>query len=126
MAFLSEHAHCALKDYYRVLTGGIDNYADGRELAPLLTDDLEFEGPIAGRVTGAAPFRQGVKGFIANVSKIDVIQEVNGPEGSAVLYEAHLPRGTVRLAEFFTFTDGKIQRLRLHYDPAAYIAAGGA
>jgi hypothetical protein len=114
-----------LRAYYRILTGGIENYEDGRELEPLLADDLEFDGPLAGHVIGAAPFKQGVKGFIANVSKIDVIQEVNGPEGSAVLYDAHLPRGTVRLAEFFTFADGKIQRLRLQYDPAEYIANGG-
>jgi hypothetical protein len=112
--------------YYRILAGGIDNYRDGQELAPLLADDLDFEGPIAGRVTGAARFRQGVKGFIANVRRIDVLQEVTGPAGAAVLYDAELPQGVVRFAEFFTFTDGRISRLRLHYDPADYRAKGGA
>jgi hypothetical protein len=126
MAVVSDTAPSPLQAYYRVLTGGIDTYDDGRGLAPHLADDLEFDGPLAGRVTGAARFRQGVKGFIANVGKIDLIQEVHGPGGSAVFYDAHLPRGIVRFAEFFTFADGKIQRLRLQYDPADYLAKGGA
>ncbi|MFC6879444.1 MULTISPECIES: nuclear transport factor 2 family protein [Actinomadura] len=126
MTVVSDTAPSLLRAYYRVLTGGIENYEDGRELAPLLADDLEFEGPIAGRVTGAARFIQGVKGFIANVSEIDLVQEVNGPDGSAVLYDAHLPKGVVRFSEFFTFNGGRIQRLHLQYDPAAYITNGGA
>ncbi|WP_283136423.1 nuclear transport factor 2 family protein [Rhizohabitans arisaemae] len=125
MTVVSDSAPSVLRAYYQVLTGGIENYGDGRELAPLLADDLAFEGPLAGHVTGAAPFTQGVKGFIANVGKIELIQEVNGPGGSAVLYDAHLPRGVVRLAEFFTVADGKIQALRIQYDPADYIAKGG-
>jgi hypothetical protein len=126
MAVVSDNAPAALREYYRVLTDGADNYGDGRELVPLLADDLDFDGPIAGHVTGAARFRQGVKGFIANVTKIDLIQEVNGRDGTAVLYDAHMPKGVVRLAEFFTFTKGKIQRLRVLYDPADYVAKGGA
>ncbi|MGR6919167.1 nuclear transport factor 2 family protein [[Actinomadura] parvosata] len=125
MTVISDTAPSLLKSYYRVLTGGIENYDEGRELTPLLADDLEFEGPLAGHVTGAARFRQGVKGFVATVGKIEMIQEVHGSEGSAVLYDAHLPKGIVRLAEFFSFADGKIQRLRLQYDPAAYLAGGG-
>lgn len=126
MTVVSDSAPSVLRDYYRVLTGGIENYGDGGELAPLLADDLQFEGPIAGQVTGSAPFLQGVKGFIANVSKIELVQEVNGPDGAAVLYDAHLPKGTVRLTEFFTIADGRIKRLRIQYDPADYIAKGGA
>lgn len=126
MTVVSDRAPAVLRAYYQVLTGGIENYGEGRDLAPLLAEDLDFEGPIAGQVTGAARFLHGVKGFIANVSKISLVQEVNGPDGTAVLYDAHLPKGIVRLAEFFTFADGKIQRLHLQYDPADYVAKGGA
>ena len=115
-----------LSDYYRILTGGIETYRDGEELAALLADDLDFEGPIAGRVTGAARFRHGARGFIANVDKIDIIQEVAAADRAAVLYDATLPKGVVRFAEFFTFADGRIQQLRLLYDPADYVAKGGA
>jgi hypothetical protein len=122
---VGESAPPVIQAYYRVLTGGIDNYQDGRDLLPLLADDLDFEGSIAGRVTGAAPFKEGVKGFIANVAKIELIQEVHGLGGSATLYDAHLPEGAVRITEFFQLADGRIQRLRLQYDAADYVAKGG-
>ncbi|GAB2661461.1 nuclear transport factor 2 family protein [Nocardia goodfellowii] len=126
MTVVDDRAPAVLREYYRILTGGIENYADGGELAPLLAEDLHFEGPIAGQVIGAAAFLRGVRGFIANVQKIDMIQEVHGPEGTAVLYDAQLPKGTSRLTEFFTFAEGKIQRLCILYDPADYLAKGGA
>ncbi|MFI6484545.1 nuclear transport factor 2 family protein [Nonomuraea sp. NPDC050663] len=125
MPVVSIDAPSVIQAYYRVLTSGIEAYGEGEELAPLLADDLRFEGPIAGQVTGAARFLQGVKGFIANVGAIDLIQEVNDADETAVLYDAHLPKGVVRLAEFFTHAEGRIQRLRLHYDPADYVAKGG-
>lgn len=126
MTVVGDSAPAVLEEYYRVLTGGIEDYRDGRDLAPLLAEDLHFEGPIAGRATGAARFLQGVRGFVANVGKIDVVQEVHSPGGSAVLYDAHLPHGTSRLTEFFTFAEGRIQRLCILYDPADYLAKGGA
>lgn len=62
MAVVSHHAPAVLRIYYRILAGVARNYDDGRELVPLLADDLDFKGPIARDVTGAARFRQGVKG----------------------------------------------------------------
>ncbi|WP_329055039.1 nuclear transport factor 2 family protein [Amycolatopsis sp. NBC_01488] len=126
MTVVSDSAPVVLREYYGILTGGIESYGDGRDLAPLLAEDLHFEGPIAGQRTGAAPFLQGVRGFIANIQKIDLIQEVHDPDGAAVCYDAHLPKGTSRLTEFFTFAEGKIQRLCILYDPADYLAKGGA
>ena len=118
-------APAPLGDYYRILTRGIDAYDDGRELLPLLDPDLDFEGPIAGRMAGAARFVQGVKGFIANVHAIHPIQLVVGDGQAATLYDADLPGGTIRFSEFFTIGDGIIQALRIQYDPADYIAKGG-
>lgn len=126
MTIVSDDAPSALRAYYDILTGGIEQYGDGDDLAPLLVDDFDFEGPIAGSEIGATLFVQGVKGFVANVSRIDLVQEVHGDDGSAVIYDAHMPHGVVRLTEFFKFVDDKIQRLRLLYDPADYLAKGGA
>lgn len=126
MTLVSDSAPSVLTAYYDILTGGIEDYHDGSELSPLLIEDFDFEGPIAGREIGAALFLEGVKGFIANVSKIDLVQEVHDADGSAIIYDAHMPKGLVRLTEFFRFTDGKIQQLRLLYDPADYLAKGGA
>ena len=46
-------------------------------------------------------------------------------EPTAALYDAQLPGGTVRFAEFFEVTDGRIHALRLHYDAAEFRAKAG-
>ncbi len=126
MTTVGDSAPPVLRSYYDILTGGIEHYGEGASLSPLLVEDLEFEGPIAGRVVGARRFLHGVRGFVANVDKIEVIQEVHDESGSAVVYDAHLPRGVVRFTEFFRLTGDRIGQLRLLYDPADYLAKGGA
>ena len=49
---------------------------------------------------------------------------VNGRPG-AVLYDADLPQGTMRFAEFFQVADGRIQSIKLLYDATQYVALGG-
>lgn len=44
---------------------------------------------------------------------------------AAALYDARMPGGTVRFAEFFRVNVGKIQSLRLLYDATEYRARGG-
>jgi hypothetical protein len=68
---------------------------------------------------------QGVTGLIGTVRGIDIIRDVHDDAGSAVLYDAEMPGGTVRFAEFFTFGDGVINTLNVHYDGADYTAKGG-
>ncbi|WP_334173495.1 nuclear transport factor 2 family protein [Sinomonas sp.] len=115
----------ALRSYYAVLLGGLERYRDGDELLPLLAEDLTFDGPIAGQVSGAGRFAQGVKGFIEAVRQITFIEAVATDDGAAVLYDAALPHASVRFAEFFEFRDGIIKTIRIHYNAADYLAAGG-
>jgi hypothetical protein len=114
-----------LAGYYRILIGGIDAYGDGVELLPLLDEQLDFEGPIAGRLVGAARFIQGVKGFIANVQAVHPLYFVAHDDQAAALYDAELPGGMVRFSEFFAVEHGAIRELRIQYDPADYVAKGG-
>ena len=126
MPILSPAAPTVLQQYYRILTGGIDAYRDGAELRPLLSDHLEFSGTLAGTLSDATEgFLQGVSGFISTVRSIDVLREVHDGQGSAVLYDATMPDGTVRFAEVFGYTDGVIASLYLHYEGPDYIAKGG-
>ncbi|NUP74719.1 MAG: hypothetical protein HOQ07_08745 [Sinomonas sp.] len=118
-------ASAVLRTYYAILLGGIEKYGDGHELLPLLDDHLTFDGPVAGRVEGAARFARGVRGFIEAVREIDFVQAVTTDDGAAVLYDAVLPNATVRFAEFFEFAGGVIKELRIHYNAADYAAAGG-
>ena len=115
-----------LQEYFRILTAGPEAFGDGQGLRGLLSDQLDFTGSIAGHVPDAKEgFLQGVTGFIGTVRGIDVIRDVHDDAGSAVLYDAEMPGGTVRFAEFFTFGDGVINTLNVHYDGADYMAKGG-
>ncbi len=92
---------------------------DAERLRAILAPDLDFEGSIAGRRSGADAFIAGAAGFAAAARTITMLQR----EPTAALYDAELPGGTVRFAEFFEVRDGRIHTLRLHYDPAAFRAA---
>lgn len=125
-ARLSPHAPQVLRDYYRVLEAGADAYAHGAHLRPLLTDHLDFTGPLAGHRPDATDgFLHGVSGFVATVERIDVLQDVHDDAGSAVTYIAVMPGGPMTFSEFFTFEENRIAALRLQYDGAEYIAKGG-
>lgn len=122
----SSSAPQLVQDYYRVLTHGAAAFGQGDALRPLLSDHLDFTGSLAGhRPDSTEAFLRGVAGFVATVRTLAVVQEVHDHHGSAVLYDAELPGGTVRFAEFFTFADGRISGLQLQYDGADYVAKGG-
>lgn len=115
-----------LQEYYAILTGGLSSYADGATLRPLLSEHLDFTGSLAGHVPDATEgFLQGVAGFIGAVSAIAVRREVHDAQGSAVLYDATLPGGIVRMTEFFTFAGGVISTLDLQYEGQDYLDKGG-
>lgn len=114
-----------LREYYAILRAGAHAYDGGRGLLPLLTEDFVFDGPIAGRIAGAARFAQGVRGFIEAVRELTPLQAVVGTDSAAVLYDAVLPGGVVRFSEFFEFDGGRIRELHIQYNPADYLAKGG-
>ncbi len=123
---LSSSAPPALREYYRILTGGPEAYGQGDALRPLLSHHLDFTGSLAGHRTDATEaFLRGVAGFVATVGALEIARQAHDDRGSAVLYDAALPGGTVRFAEFFTFRDGRIATLDLHYDGPDYLAKGG-
>ncbi len=84
-----------------------------------------FEGPIAGRADGVERFLRGVTGFVTTVKGIAMVQRIHTATQAAALYDADLPGGTVRFAEFFGIEAGRIRSLRLLYDAAEYRAKGG-
>ena len=111
--------------YYDSWRDGVSSFNPGR-LAVILAEDLDFEGPIAGRRQGAAGFIGGLKRFVEGLqAPIRILQHVGSGNQAAVLYDADLPEGTMTFAEFFQVTGGRIQAIRLLYDPAQYRALGG-
>ena len=114
-----------IEEYYDALTAGAVAYDGGRRMRPLLAEDLLFEGPIAGHVEGADLFVEGVAGFIGTVQRIDLLHRTYDGDVAASMYDAVLPDGVTRFAEFHRVTDGRIGSLRLVYDAETYIASGG-
>lgn len=110
--------------YYNTLRDGMASL-DKDRLAGILAPGLVFEGPIAGRRIGAAGFIRGVAGFVETMRGLILLQQLHTPDAAATLYDAEMPGGTVRFAEFFEIADGKIQSLRLLYDAHEYQARGG-
>jgi hypothetical protein len=91
-----------------------------------VVDKLDFEGPIAGKRKGAAGFIGGLKRFVEGLqAPIHIVQQIDSGQEAVVLYDADLPGGTMRFAEFFTVSDGQIQSIKLLYDAAQYRALGG-
>lgn len=125
MAATKMEAAELVDSYYASWEGLMPTFDEGR-LATVLAENLDFEGPIAGRRRGAIGFIGGVRRFVEGLqAPIRVVARVDGPNTAAVLYDADIPGGTMRFAEFFDIVDGRIQALRLVYDAAQYRALGG-
>lgn len=110
--------------YYDILKRGKDSSELGG-LRAVLDPDLAFEGPIAGHRVGAESFIRGVSGFVETMRSMEFLHQLSAGEMAATLYDAELPGGTVRFAEFFQVDRGKIKSLRLLYDATEYRARGG-
>jgi SnoaL-like domain len=110
--------------YYDILTGGMATF-DPARLRAILATDLVFEGPIAGRVVGAERFSKGLTGFIETMPSLNMVHQLYAGNMAATLYDAQMPGGTVRFAEFFHVENAMVHTLRLVYDAAEYRDRGG-
>ncbi len=111
--------------YYDCWRDGIASF-DEPGVNGVLAEDLDFEGPIAGKRQGAAGFIAGLKRFVEGLqAPIRMVQRVASDDRAAALYDADLPSGTMRFAEFFQVDGGRIQAIKLVYDAAQYRALGG-
>src|SRR3989442_13907400 len=111
--------------YYGSWKNGI-SLLDAARLEAILAEDLDFEGPIAGKRQGAAGFIRGLTRFVEGLqAPIHVLEQFDSGKKAAVLYDADLPEGMMRFAEFFDVDAGCIRAIRLVYDAAQYRALGG-
>jgi hypothetical protein len=111
--------------YYESWRNGMSSFDEPR-LKGILVENLDFEGPIAGKRQGAAGFIGGLKRFVEGLqAPIHMLQQVGSDDQAAALYDADLPNGTMRFAEFFHVDGGRIQAIILVYDAAQYRALGG-
>ena len=123
---LAEKKTAALVDgYYDSWKGGIASF-DSTRVGQILAGTLDFEGPIAGKRRGATGFIGGLTRFVEGLqAPIRLLQRVDSDGQAAALYDADLPEGTMRFAEFFQVDGGRIQSVKLVYDATQYRALGG-
>jgi len=112
--------------YYDSWQKGIATF-DRERLGRILAEDFDFEGSIAGKRRGpSAGFIAGLQRFVEVLRPpIKVMHRLESGDQAAVLYEAVLPGGAMRFAEFFRIENGRIASLQLMYDPAQYREFGG-
>ncbi len=114
-----------IDNYYSSWRNGISSFDETR-VRGVLVENLDFEGPIAGKRQGAAGFVGGLKRFVEGLrAPIHILHQVDSGDQAAVLYDADVPEGTMRFAEFFHVGDGRIQSIKLLYDATQYRALGG-
>ena len=114
-----------VRAYYGSWQNGIATF-DKEKLPEILAEDLDFEGSIAGKRRGAAGFILGLQRFVEGLKPpINVQQRVEAGDMVAVLYDAEIPGGSMRFAEFFRVEAGRIASIKLLYDAAQYRALGG-
>ena len=114
-----------VRAYYGSWRNGIASF-DRERLAEILAGDLDFEGSIAGKRRGAAGFLVGLQRFVEGLeAPIHMQQQVEAGDLAAVLYDAEIPGGSMRFAEFFRVENGRIASIKLLYDAGQYVALGG-
>jgi hypothetical protein len=95
------------------------------EAGEYLADDLSVEVPINAYPTKVS-FVEAV-GFTQNMaSDVKVLSEFGSDDEALILYDMSLPFGVMRVAEHFTVSRGKINRIRQIHDTHALRAAAAA
>lgn len=121
----TERTATLLDGYYDSWKGGLATFDEAR-LRSLLAPNLDFEGPIAGRRTGAEPFLQGLARVVGTMRAFHPLQRIHGETEASALYDCDLPGGRVRFAEFFRVAGDRIQAIALLYDAGEFRRCGGA
>ena len=121
MTALSDTTAQLVRAYYASWQNGTTAFDEAR-LREILAPDLLFEGPIAGRRTGVDSFMRGLADFVDSLRDMRMLQQVNAGNDAAALYDCDLGAtgGTLRFGEFLRVDKGRIQAIRLVYDPSEF------
>jgi SnoaL-like protein len=110
-----------VQSYYDSWKNGIASFDEAR-LRAIIAPDLKFEGPIAGKREGREPFLRGLADFVGALKTYQCVQQLHAGNEAAAIYDCTLgvTGGAIRFAEFFRIQDGRIQELKLLYDPTEF------
>jgi hypothetical protein len=98
--------------YYKAWTSR--DFATARSF---MADDLSFEGPID-RLHRADDLARELGRFMQMVTEVRPIAEFFSADEAMLLYDCvtPTPAGTIRTAEYFKTTDGKIREIKVVFD----------
>jgi hypothetical protein len=100
-------------------------HQDFDRAAGYLADDVEFDGPAAGHITGKQQYMDALSRFAVHVTGIEFICALGDDEQAAIFYNATTSQqGTNTFAERLVIRDGKIVSDRLVFDTNPAHAAG--
>ncbi len=88
-----------------------------------LADDFTGGGPFFSYDSPADCLASNSK-FLPVVTGLDMISELYGDAEATLVYDVHTatPAGTIRTAEYFRLTDGRISSIILIFDPTKWLA----
>ena len=116
-----EHALSVVRAYHDAWTA-----RDFDTAVSLLAGDLHVEVPINDYPTTGS-FASALRSFGAQATTVDLLAEMGRDGEAMLLYDMEVRGlGTMRVAEHFTVSGGKIVRLRQVHDTADLRAAGFA
>lgn len=111
-----------VRSYHRAWTTTKDFNAASALLAESLRTDLPVN-----EYADKREFVEAIRGFGNLVSSVQILSAVAGPGEAVMIYDLTMnPLGTLRIAEQFTVTEGKITFIRQVHDTATMRAAGFA
>jgi uncharacterized protein YndB with AHSA1/START domain/ketosteroid isomerase-like protein len=115
----TEETRAVVRHYHAAWAGGRFD-----EAAALLAEDLVTDVPLT-TYPSRDEFAAAVAGFGALVDRVDLVAELADGDDGVLLYDVVcMPIGTLRIAEHFTVTDGRITSIRHVHDTVALRAAG--
>lgn len=95
--------------------------------AGYLADDVTFQGPVAGQLTGKQAYMAGLTPFARNTTGLNILAAFGDDSQALIMYEAATATsGTLTCAELLTFRDGKIVADRLTFDTFPVRGSAGA
>jgi hypothetical protein len=110
--------------YYSSWGSGIESF-DARRLRELLADDVYYESPIAGDRQGVARFVADLMRIAADLrSPIRIVKRFESDDRAAIVYDASLPQGSIRFAEFIDIAAGRIRTITQVFDAGRYQPGG--
>jgi ketosteroid isomerase-like protein len=96
---------------------------DTERLRPILADDVSFRGPLA-EVDGAGDYVDAIRGLFTGTERLVIHRRWADGDDALTWFDMHLPGAPpAPVASWIHVRDGRIDRVRVTFDPRGILAA---